>query len=263
MALYVPRTSIGETLPAAQSQSLWANTPGEEIIREIPSLYSWLDGSAVPNGSGIYADRGPQGNNWIQAASGNQPAQLSNWHGSGQNAFNFPNTNLSIAPNFHMPAGGVSVLIVFDLNSALATNDNIDHPLFGSILSAGNSPLIYAYNKTIIAASSGASLSRTSAALAVNAPHSFILSYGPVKNAFAVQIDGGAWSSVQAATSIVSHLPQDTTGVLGICNWLTSKYWYGAVATIMIFNTELYDASEASDLALLHSGLSAKYGAAL
>lgn len=158
----------------------------------------------------------------------------------------------------------MSIAVVFDINAALATNDNANHPLFGSALSAANSWMLSLYNNAMGASFAGGYILLTSAALAVNAPHSLILSIGPVTNALAMQIDGGTWQTVAAVSSINgSGLPLDTTGLLGLANWLATSYYYGAVAMIQVHNTELYDTPEATNLALLHSWMSAKYGATL
>lgn len=258
MTNYVPFVSVGEALPSAEVLAQFSAVPGEEQIYDLPNLHSWLQAGA-PDGAGVYADRSARGNNWLQVTPGAQPPILTNWRGTGLNAFNFDGaTAYNIAAAFVVPPAEFSAAIVFDINTAAAA-DSISHTLFGSARAVVNAWVVYAYNRAIYFANTANGRSVSSAALTANAPHLLLLAWSAADQELAISIDGGAWIAVSFAGTGGYDSLADVTGLLGMSNWGSNRKHYGAIAEILLFSGSLKSATEASALALVTAALKAKY----
>lgn len=265
MTNYVPFSSIGETLPAAETLPTWSTTPGEEQIYDLPALHSWLQAGA-PDGFGVYADRGQRGNNWVQATAANQPPLLTNWHGlTGLSAFNFDGvTAFNAAGSFILPPGEITVAAVFDLNASTSTGDGNRRTLLTSQMAPANQFGFCQQNRKPTLYTTGlASTCQLPSALSTNTTHLVIHVWSAADQELAISVDGGAWTSMSLAGIVNQNALRDTTCMIGGGNGAngstTYMPWSGAIAEVLVFSGSLKNAAEAGALALVVATLKAKY----
>ena len=258
-----PYLSLGEVSPAAEAVTAWG-VLNEEQVRDDPYLISWLTADTLVDGSGVYADRGPAGNNGLQATSALQPPVVANADGLGHSAWSFDGASACCIPlNFNLPPGPMTVVAVADIDPSVTTGDGLTHPLVGSMLSTVSNRWALEMNMRQFAMFNRTARQTSAGTHAVSTPHLAMGVLDPIGLQYGVRVNGTNTLYTASANADVNTYigNSDVTGQIGLGNYAgATKQYKGKVYEVLIFRAPLTNTVHASRLARIEEVLKRKHG---
>jgi hypothetical protein len=223
----------------------------DAAILAIPSLHSWFnaDPALFNAGTGVYADKGPRGNNWKNTTSSQRPTLTANWRSTGQPALTFDGVDDRIPADHVTPVGPITVVAVVDIvgvaGSPCIVGNNSGSTYQGlKLYTNANRPLFYSRSAQAFIPS----------APSANVPHIFVGNLDPMGGTVNISADGGSWVTTAIGASSVNF---GSTLQIGAYQLPTTDLWTGSVADVLIFTDPLKDTA---DLATVIATMKAKYG---
>lgn len=221
----------------------------ERTLYESPEIWSWWTArsSNFDSGTGIFTDRGPRGNNWIQATAGNLPSLVTNWKGTGLDARSFDNTDDWIDASHNGPLGCFSAVILGEIDTGWSAGDNADKVWLGTQSGTGTSQQFRftGVNRKLRVDSQGTSSAQT-AALTQNVAKVITFVIDPTNKEMACRFDGGSWTSVALPVAGIPVLKQYEIGARAGNGATRTAFMRAPVAEIIIFQCSLKEARFAS-----------------
>lgn len=238
----------------------------ERTLYESGHLYSWWTARAsnYNAGTGVFSDRGPRGNHWVQATAGSLPAAVANWHSTGLDARSFDNTDDWIDAQHDAPLGCFSAVILGEMDSSWSAGDNLDKIWLANKIGTGTSQQFRCtgINRKLRIDSQGTSSAQT-AAVSLNTPHIFVFVFDPLNQTFGIRLDGGTWQSTAMPVAATPYRDTYEIGARAGDGATRTGFFRSPMVDMLIFSQSLQDARNATLLADAESTLAAFAGITL
>lgn len=247
---------LGQPYTPGAVETAWG-VAGEERIYDMPNLLSWFTSEPAyfDAGTGVYRDKGPRGNHWLQATAGQQPTPVANWRGTGYPALSFDGVNDRIPANFNAPVGPMTLVAVVDVLindvSQAVIGSNI-----GSAVSAQYYLGLYHQGVDVFCRFNSVATVGSGSVGTQSLPMVIVGNYDPVNGTLDAQKNGGAWTTYTPAQA---HQNNDVTMQLGAYRTAIGSIFTGNIAEVFVFTDAM---KGGADLATVVSTMKSKYGIA-